>query len=399
MPLYIILLALSLILLLLYIILYWRSYVKVDKQESDNLKQKSATSNQQHAAWPSFTVLIITHDSDRMLQYAIDRVAAQQYPDFEIMVVNNASTDNTNDVIKRCTKQYPNILRSTHLPQNRNGILHMAMATTLGVRAARKDWVVLLRPNSIPKSPLWLHCIADAINHGCDLCLGYNQYYGLYNAKWEQRASRWYRKRQLLNYRAINRGSRKPIEAESSNLAFRKQDFLDNGGYGRWLNLANYHQHLYASTYATHGTTTMLMQPEAQVETMLPPIFQLWQTDYQQTRKAYRRLSSTTKLRRSYYSRLTMLFLTAALVLIVGIVLAIWPLAGDTSATIINNSVTIPGLPSVPAITLCSAIVFAASALIHHICRIHCRRRDYKMLNTPIITNTAQIFESDEYDA
>ena len=94
-----------------------------------------------------------------------------------------------------------------------------------------------------------------------------------------------------------------------------------------------------------------------------------------------------------------MLFLTAALVLIAGIVLAIWPLAGDTSATIINNSVTIPGLPSVPAIALCSAIVFAASALIHHICRIHCRRRDYKMLNTPIITDTAQIFESDEYDA
>ena len=399
MPLYTALLFLSVTLLLLYIILYWRSYVKVDKQE--NVNHQSTTSAPRPAVWPSITVLIITHDSDRMLQHAIDSVAAQQYPNFEIMVVNNASTDDTNDVIKRSTKQYPNLLRSTHLPQNRNGILHMAMATTLGVRAARKEWIVLLRPNSTPKSPLWLHTIADAINRGFHLCIGYNQYYGLDNAKWEQRASRWYRKRQILNYRAINRGKRKPIEAESSNLAFRKQDFLTNGGYGRWLNLANYHQHLYASTYAATGTATMLMQPEARVETMLPPICQLWQTDHQQTRKAYRHLNRSTHFRRTYYSRLTLLFIASLLMMLAATGLAIWPIDFAIFSTQVlefpnAQTLNMPGLPPIPALAVCAAIVYAAIALIHQICRTHCRRRDNKILTTPIVTNPASLYEADE---
>ena len=387
MPLYIIILSLSLILLLLYIILYWRSYVPV----------KDAQPQSTNEQYPGISVIIITHDSDSILQHTIDCVANQNYPDFEIVVVNNASSDNTNDVIKRAAKQYPTLLRSTHLPQNRNGILHMTIATTLGVRAARKEWIVLLRPNSTPKDGLWLSSIADAINQGYDMCIGYNHYYTIDKTKWERQATRWYQRRQLLNYRAINRGKRKPIEACCSNFAFRKQDFMSNGGYGRWLNLPNYHEHLYATTFATRSNCTMLMQLEAQVETILPPIQELWQTEQQQTRKAYRRLSRATKLRRCYYSVLSILYILAALVLILGIALAMWPLPIDNSASLIgDNCLWLNALPPIPIIAPCAAIVFLAVSLIHLICKNHCRRRDNKLLNLPLVNDPSYIMENDD---
>ena len=383
MPLYIIILSSSILLLLIYLILYWRSYVSV----------KAAPIPDSVSPWPGISVVIITHDSDRMLQHAIDTVAAQQYPDYEIVVVNNASTDDTNDVIKRATKQYPTLLRSTHLPQNRNGILHMTIATTLGVRAARKEWIVLLRPNSTPKSNLWLQNIAFSIMQGHDICIGYNQYYSYDKTAWERRALRWHQHQQILNYRAINRGKRKPIAAESSNIAFRKQDFLDNGGYGRWLNLPNCHEHLYATTFASRCSTQMLMQPEAQVETLIPPILQLWETEHRQTLKAYRRLSSSTKIRRKRYTFLTTLALVAFALLVGGIA---WSAIEDESAYLDLWSMGSIQLPtfSIPAIAACAAILFTAISLIHLICKAHCKRKDRRFLNTPIVTDLTAIYDN-----
>ena len=346
------------------------------------------------SACPGISVVIITHDSDRLLQHTIDTVAAQQYPNFEIVVVNNASTDDTNDVIKRATKQYNTLLRSTHLPQNRNGILHMTIATTLGVRAARKEWIVLLRPNSMPKSDLWLQNIAEAIQQDCDMCIGYNQYYSHDNTAWEKHALHWYQRQQILNYRAIYRGKRMPIAAESSNLAFRKQDFLDNGGYGRWLNLPNYHEPLYATTFATPGSTEMLMQPEAQVETLIPPILQLWETEHQQTKKAYRRLASPVKMRRRRYAIYTIIALVAFALLVTGMVYSIvngQQTTDNSPFSMFNAQCSIFNI-NFPALAVCAAILFVAITLIHLICKGHCWRKDRKFLNTPIVADLEEIY-------
>lgn len=394
MPISLIILVLSLILLITYIILYWCSYVPI--RPMSQLKQSNPTANAS-VQWPGLSVVIITHDSESILRHTINSVACQQYPNFEIIVVNNASTDNTNDVIKRAVKQYPTLLRSTHLPQNRNGFLHMTMATTLGVRAARKEWVVLLRPNSIPKSSFWLQNIAEAINQGYDMCIGYNQYYGIDNSSWERCAIKWHRKAQVRNYRAIYRGKRCPIEAENSNFAFRKQDFLNNGGYGRWLNLPNYHEHPYTATFATTDSTAMLMQPDAQVETLLPPIRELWQTERQQIRKAYRRLPRIAKLRRHYYALLSMFLYIATIALLAGIYLAIFPLNNDTSASIIEQYLILEHLPPIPVAVPCTFIVFVALLLIHFIYKAHCVRQDKQRLNIPLVNNPALLLDSDDY--
>ena len=385
MPIYLIILSASILLLIIYLILYWRSYVAVKSHESSVESQESL---------PGISVVIITHDSDRMLQHTINTVAAQQYPDFEIVVVNNASTDDTNDVIKRAAKQYPTLLRSTHLPQNRNGILHMTIATTLGVRAARKEWIVLLRPNSTPKSDLWLQNIAQAMHQDCDMCIGYNQYYSYDNTAWEKHALRWHQRQQILNYRAIYRGKRKPIAAESSNIAFRKQDFLDNGGYGRWLNLSSYHEPLYATTFATPRNTEMLMQPDAQVETLIPPILQLWETEHQQTKKAYRRLASSVKMRRHRYTFYTILALIAFALLVAGMVYSIvngQQTTDNSPFSMFNAQCSIVNI-NLPALAACAAILFVAITLIHLICKGHCWRKDRKFLNTPIVTDPAEIY-------
>lgn len=386
-PLSIILIGLSLILLLIYIVLHWRSYVAV-KTFNKEPHVYSKTDD-----CPSFSVVIITHDSDNMLERVIDLVAAQDYPKFEILIVNNASTDNTNDVIKRASNKYPTLLRHTYLPQNRNGILHMSIATTLGVRASRNEWVVLLKPTSSPKTTNWLSSIAEAIVQGHSLCIGYNDYYGYDNSKWIKKAIKWRRKAQILNFRAISRGKRKPIEVESSNMVFRKQDFFDNGGYGRWLDIKSFHENPYATTFTKSREAIFLTRPEAQVETILPPIEDLWQTDCMLMKKSYRKFSFATKMRRNYYSILTFFYFISFLLLIAGIYFSLMPLPFDNSTDYIDTTSVIINYGPIPILAPVSLLFFFIVSLIHYIYIIYFNRRDINRLYSPLVSNPQDYLE------
>ena len=395
-------LAAALLLLIIYVLLWWHAHtsIKVPRQLVPPTKEELS-----NATLPSISIVIITHDSDHMLQIAIDKVVRQQYPDFEIVVVDNASTDETADVIKRAAAQHPNLLRSTRLPRNTHGLLHMSMAVTLGIRASRKDWIVLLRPNSTPKTDLWLLSIAEAIAKGNRLCIGYNHYYGYYSASWERKAARWYRHRQLLNYNAINSGKRTPIGAEPSNFTFNKADFLANRGYGKWLHIANYHEQLYAASNAIPRQTTFLTMPDAQVETVLPPIRELWNTERQQTLKAARQLPRSVKLRRGYNTRLAGLFLLSVLTLAAGVLIEQFPaLCAKLGLGFLHNlnpnsSIT-PNQWSVVngQWSIIAVILFFAIAVIHFTCSAHARRQDNKRLHVPLVTNPTELIKaSTEY--
>ena len=55
---------------------------------------------------PLISVLIPTYNYGRFLEEAIDSVLAQTIEDFEILIMDNASTDNTREVVKKYTDKY-----------------------------------------------------------------------------------------------------------------------------------------------------------------------------------------------------------------------------------------------------------------------------------------------------
>jgi len=86
---------------------------------------------------PFFTVVIPTYNRAGVLGRALSSVLGQSFPDFELIVVDDGSTDNTKEVIFSFADK-----RIRYLPLLHNQGVNTAR--NVGVRAARGEWVAFL---------------------------------------------------------------------------------------------------------------------------------------------------------------------------------------------------------------------------------------------------------------
>ena len=88
---------------------------------------------------PFFSVIIPTVNRAALVRRAIDSILAQEFRDFEIVVVDSASTDATRQVVRESTARDPRV----HLvcEETRRGV---CPARNIGVDHARGEWVIFL---------------------------------------------------------------------------------------------------------------------------------------------------------------------------------------------------------------------------------------------------------------
>ena len=61
-----------------------------------------------------FSIIIPAYNVEKYVSKAIDSVLSQNFKDYELIVVNDASTDNTEDVAKEYEKNYNNVKLISH---------------------------------------------------------------------------------------------------------------------------------------------------------------------------------------------------------------------------------------------------------------------------------------------
>ncbi len=87
---------------------------------------------------PYFSVIICTFNRAHLLPRALDSVLAQTETSWEVIVVDDGSTDNTPEVMHRYLQQAPNIRYMAH--RNRG----LAISRNVGIAAAIGDYVTFL---------------------------------------------------------------------------------------------------------------------------------------------------------------------------------------------------------------------------------------------------------------
>lgn len=153
----------SLIQLFYYFFFYARTF-------SFGKTGKSASNEQ-----PGLSVIICAKNEGNNLKGFLEKVLTQDYPNYQVVVVDDASQDHTNAVLNEYKKKYSH-LYVTHLEENRQFPHGKKLALTVGVKAAKHERMVFTDADCRPDSNKWLQSIAEATSSGKDIILGYGAY-------------------------------------------------------------------------------------------------------------------------------------------------------------------------------------------------------------------------------
>lgn len=104
---------------------------------------------------PAISVIIVTWNSAPYLARCLEALTIQGNPGFEVILVDNASTDATVRIADGYSSRLN--LHRCILPYN----LGFAYAANYGARQATGTWLAMLNPDSFP-APDWLQVISDA---------------------------------------------------------------------------------------------------------------------------------------------------------------------------------------------------------------------------------------------
>lgn len=210
--------------------------------------------------WPSFTVVMAVHNQAEAIERNLPVILSQDYPGrFDVVVVNESSTDDTEDVLKRL-KQFNKHLYVTYIPESSHYISRRKLSLTLGVKAARGEWVVFTSPDACPESDEWLRTLARHATADRNIVVGYTAYDAAAATllqRFQRIVTSIYQLSRALGTMAYAYTGR--------NMAFRKSVFMSHNGFLKNLKYLRGEYEFIVNEYAEPDSVAVALEPEARI--------------------------------------------------------------------------------------------------------------------------------------
>lgn len=215
--------------------------------------QKTETAKNQ----PPVSILITAHDNLAELERNLPMFLRQQYAaDYQVIVVCQSTDGETQDFLKRTAAENPH-LYYTYIPESSRYMSRKKLQITLGVKAAKHEWIILTEPNCRPNNDKWLQTMARQCQDPNHLVLGYvaldedaksvRRFDSIRKAYYVLR-----RAQQTYGYRS-----------HMPNVAFRKSDFMKEQGYQGNLEYVRGEYDFLVNKYALYGDTATELDCDA----------------------------------------------------------------------------------------------------------------------------------------
>ncbi len=249
-PVEITLVALLLVSLLTQLVYYWILFSKLAFRR----KQPPATTEQ-----PPVSVVISARNEYHHLKKNLPAILEQKYPDFEVVVVNHASDDETADYLKELQNNYSH-LKVVTIAQDLNFFHGKKFPLSIGIKSAGHEILLLTDADCKPASPYWISRMASNYDDKTEVVLGYGPY--VKEKGFLNRLIRYDTFLVALQYLSFALAG-KPYMGVGRNLSYRKSLFLKNKGFISHYSVASGDDDLFISEVARKENTRVELSPEA----------------------------------------------------------------------------------------------------------------------------------------
>lgn len=226
-------------------------------------------------ALPAISVIVTSKNSAEELERNLPFIIEQDYPNFEVIVVNRGSTDDTDMVLKAAEQKYSRLYH-TYVPAEAEGVNEKKLALTLGIKAAKHDYLLFTEAYCKPCSTHWIREFGKEFAQGKEVILGF----GRLDIPKKTGLRGFMLYDNLIHHlkflsMAIRR---KPFMGIGRNLAYKKELFFKHKGFSSILNLEGGEDDLYINKIAPRKKTGVVLSKESITETDTVTHFSVWRT-------------------------------------------------------------------------------------------------------------------------
>ncbi len=221
---------------------------------------------------PPVSVIICARNEDENLTEFLPKLLTQDYPDFEVIVVNDCSSDNTENVIDEFTKIFPN-LRKANIKEDAYYKHGKKFAMLVGIKAAKNNCLVFTDADCYPASDQWLREMAAGFTNERQIVLGYGAYEkqkGFLNKL--IRFDSFIIAVQYLSSSIKN----KPYMGVGRNLAYTKELFFKEKGFSKHYHINSGDDDLFVNQAGTANNTNVCVEKEAVTYSKPKKTFKQW---------------------------------------------------------------------------------------------------------------------------
>ncbi|SFZ93828.1 Glycosyltransferase, catalytic subunit of cellulose synthase and poly-beta-1,6-N-acetylglucosamine synthase [Flaviramulus basaltis] len=221
----------------------------------------------------AISVIVCAKNEAENLKTFLPSIIDQDYPNFEIVLINDASNDNTLKVMKRFEKQHQNI-KIVDVKSIEAFWGNKKYALTLGIKASTHDYLLFTDADCKPLSKNWIKEMTSYFDNEKTVVLGYGGYSKIKKSflnkliRFETLITAVY----YFSFAKIGM----PYMGVGRNLAYTKKEFFNANGFINHIKVRSGDDDLFINQVANNKNTSICFSKESFTESIPKQTFKEW---------------------------------------------------------------------------------------------------------------------------
>jgi glycosyltransferase involved in cell wall biosynthesis len=235
---------------LFYVIFFYLRIIffKVKKIKIENIEH-----------YPPVSIIIAARNESDNLFNNLPSILEQDYPDFEVIVVNHQSVDESYHILNAYKMKYPH-LKVVEIERSKHIRIGKKLPITLGIKSAKNECLLLTDADCKPNSLKWIKYMAANFVFQKDLVLGFSPYN--IQEGWLNKIIRFDTIFIALNYFSFAL-AKLPYMGVGRNLAYTKSLFNSVNGFKSHYSLSSGDDDLFVQEVASKAEISIVLHEDA----------------------------------------------------------------------------------------------------------------------------------------